>query len=85
LRDEHPVERIAVNHRQSGSSDRVVGAHGQRPEPAFLNPLREPGRFWQLADCLLDSDFPDSRGADIDVRLVIEPVLDVFGERRVVG
>jgi hypothetical protein len=39
----------------------------------------------QFADGLLDGDFPDSRGADIDVRLVIEPGLDVVGERRIVG
>jgi hypothetical protein len=85
LRDKHPVERIAVNHRQSSSGDGVVGADEQGPEPAFLDPLGEPGRLRQLADRLLDGDFPDSRRADIDVGLVIEPVLDVVGERLVVS
>jgi hypothetical protein len=74
-----------VDHREAGSDHRVVGADGQRPEATFLNSFREPGRFWQLANGLLDGDFPDSRRTDIDIWLVIEPVLDGVGERRIVG
>ena len=63
----------------------MVEADGQVPEPTFLDPFRETGGFGEFADGLLDGRFPDSRRADVDVRLVVEPVLDVVGKRGVVG
>src|SRR5580700_3795816 len=85
LSDQHSVEWVAVDHRQAPCGNRVVEADRQMPEPALLDPFREPGGFGEFADRLLDGHFPDSRRAHVDVRLVIEPVLDVVGKRGVVG
>jgi hypothetical protein len=74
-----------VDPREAGRNDRVIGPDEQRPEAAFLNALREPRGFRKFPDALLDGDLPDSRRADIHVRLVIETDLYVVGQRRIVG
>jgi hypothetical protein len=85
LGHEHPVERVAVDHGQAPCGHRVGEADGQFPEAAVADALRQVWRRDDLAERLLDGDLPDGGGADMDIWLVIETVLDLVGQLRVVG
>jgi hypothetical protein len=54
---QHPVERVAVMHRQPTRRDSVLGGDAQVSEAAVADPLGEI--VWaKLAECLLDRYFP---------------------------
>jgi hypothetical protein len=79
LGDQHPVKRVAVDQRKAPGSQGMPRADGQFPEAAAQNLLGQVGRL-QLADGLLDGDFPDGDRADVDIRLMVEPGLDLVGQ-----
>ena len=82
---EHPVDRVAVDHGQPPCGHGVGEADGQFPEAAVADALGQVRRRGYLAERLLDGDLPDGSGADTDIWLVIEAVLDLVGQLRVVG
>jgi hypothetical protein len=56
----------------------VLEADGKGSETAVPDPLRKPGRLEEFPGGLLDGDFPNGRGTDVYIWLVIEPGLDVI-------
>jgi hypothetical protein len=78
LRDQHPVERVPVDHREAPGGDGMFESDRQFPESAVANSLRKVGGLSELSDGMLDGDFPYGGGTDVDVWLVVQPALDLF-------
>ena len=56
LRDQHSIERVAVEQGQPACGDGVGSGDGQWPEARAHDELRQVGRFGDLADRLLDGE-----------------------------
>src|SRR5258707_1060016 len=85
LRHQHPVEWIPVNHWQAPGSYGVGETDRKFPEAAVADTLGKICRRGDLAERLLDGDFPDRGRADADIRLLIKPVLDLIRQLWVIG
>src|ERR1700684_1293247 len=70
---QHPVEGIPVNEGETSGRDGVLGTNGQLGESAAADSLWQVRRPGELSGRLLDGHFPDGRGTDVNVRVVVEP------------
>ena len=73
-----------MNEGEASGRDGVPGADGQLSESAAEDSLWQVRRLGQLSGRLLDGHFPDGRGTDVNIRVVVKPGLDVIGQGRII-
>jgi len=85
LRDEHAVERVAVDEGKAPRDNRMLGGDRKLTETAGHDLLWKVGRERQFADRLLDRDLANRDRADIDTGFLVKPSLYLARESRVIG